>query len=276
MAAGYCARVIDKIYRPGPGRLSVKRTKIFLSDPQVLFREGIHFILSGEDDLEVIGEGVSNEEAQSYIEINPPQVVILNIEDKKLGGLELVRRLKRRSPSISAILTLEHPDEEQLFEVLRSGASAYLTKDADPERLLETVRTVAQGGLPIMEELLIPAVAARALVEFEEINELNGGTDSLMAGLAPKEMQVLNTIAAGNSIEQVAAKLNMDEESIRTNLKLALNKLVANDQTRAVIMTVQRSLTGVMSDDGRSTGFSEEYLTREEFDKFKDNLAKSL
>jgi DNA-binding NarL/FixJ family response regulator len=257
-------------------QVSSKKIKIFLSDPQVLFREGIHFILSGEDDLEVTGEGISNEEALSHIETNPPQVVILNIADKKLGGLQLVRRLKRRSPSISAILTLEDKDEEQLFEVLRSGASAYLTKDTDPEHLLETVRAVAQGDLPIMEEILNPAMANRTLAEFEEISELNGGMDSLMAGLAPKETQILDTIAAGNSLEQVAAKLNMDEESIRANLKLVLNKLVANDQTRAVIMTVRRSLPGVMVDSSRPTGFFEEYLTREEFDKFKDSLAKSL
>jgi len=256
--------------------VSLKKTKLFLSDPQVLFREGIHFILSGEDDFEVIGEGISNEEALSHIETNPPQVIIINIADNKLGGLELVHHLKRRSPSISAILTLEDKDEEQLFEVLKSGASAYLTKDIDPERLLEIVRAVAQGGLPILEEMLTPEVATRTLAEFEEINELIGGTDSLMAGLTPKETQVLKTIAAGNGMEQVAAKLTTDEDSIRTELKQALNKLVANDQTKAVIMTVQRSLPGVIGDLGRPTGFSKEYLTREEFDRFKDHLAKSL
>jgi DNA-binding NarL/FixJ family response regulator len=254
----------------------MKRIKIFLSDPQVLFREGIHFILSGEDDFEVTGEGTGNEEALSHIEANPPNIVILNVEDKKLGGLELVRRLKRRFPSVSAIATIERQDEEQLFEALRSGASAYLTKDADPERLLDTVRVVSQGNLPIMEELLIPAIAARTLVEFEDNAALNEGMDNVMAGLDTKEMQVLNTIATGNTIEQAAAKLNTDEESIRANLKLVLNKLVANDQTRAVIMTVERSLPSVIDTSGRSPRFYEEYLTREEFDKFKDSLAKSL
>jgi len=255
--------------------VNAKKTKIFLSDPQVLFREGMHFILSGEDDFEVTGEGISNEEVLNQIEANPPRIVILNIEDKKLGGLELVSRLKRRSPSISAILTLEYKDDEQIFEVLRSGASAYLTKDADPERLLETVRALSQGNTPVTEELLIPEIATRVLAEFEEINELNDGIDDLMAGLAPKEMQVLNNIAAGNSIEQIAAKLNMDEDSIRANLKLVLNKLVANDQTREVIMTVQRGLPGVTVDRGPLKS-SEEYLTREEFTRFKDSLAKRL
>ena len=68
----------------------MKRIKIFLSDPQVLFREGIHFILSGEDDFEVTGEATSNEETLNHIENNPPTVVILNMQDKKVSGPEIV------------------------------------------------------------------------------------------------------------------------------------------------------------------------------------------
>jgi DNA-binding NarL/FixJ family response regulator len=256
--------------------VNIKRIKIFLSDPQVLFREGIHFILSGEDDFEVIGEATNNEDALARIETNPPQIAILNIADKKLSGPETLRRIKRQFPFVSAILTIEKKDEEQLFELIKSGASACLTKDTDPEHLLDTVRDVSQGSLPIMEELLTPEIAAKVLTEFEDIKSLNEGTDNLMASLTTKEMQILNSIAAGNSIEQVAGKLNTDEESIRGILKLVLNKLVANDQTWDVIMTVQRSLTSVINNTGRSKRLPEDYLTQEEFSRFKDSLAKRL
>ncbi len=256
--------------------MSIKRIKIFLSDPQVLFREGIHFILSGEDDFEVTGEATNNEESFTHIEANPPHVVILNIQDKKLSGPEAVRRIKKRFPSVFAILTIEKKDGAQLFEAIRSGASAYLTKDSDPEHLLDTVRVVSQGSLPIMEELLTPEIASIALTEFEDISSLNERMDNVMAVLTQKETQVLNSIAAGNSIEQVAAKLNIDEESIRGYLRLILNKLVANDQTRAIITTVQNSLPVMLSNTGGLSRLSEEYLTREEFTKFKDSLAKRL
>jgi DNA-binding NarL/FixJ family response regulator len=257
-------------------QVNLKRIKIFLSDPQVLFREGIHFILYGEDDFEVIGEATNNEDALARIETNPPHIVILNIEDKKLSGPEAIRLIKRRLPAISAILTIEKKDAEQLFEVIKSGASAFLTKDADPEHLLDTVRDVSQGGFPVLEELLTPEMAARVLAEFEDIKSLNEGMDNLIAGLTTKETQILNSTAAGNNIEQVAAKLNMDEESIRNNLKLVLDKLAANDQTRAVIITVQRSLSSVINTAVRSKKPSEEYLTQEEFTRFKDSLAKRL
>jgi DNA-binding NarL/FixJ family response regulator len=257
-------------------QVNMKRIKIFLSDPQVLFREGMHFIFSGEDDLEVIGETTNNEDALTYIENNPPQIAILNIADKKFSGPEIIRLIKRRFPDVSTILTIDKKDEEQLLEVMRSGASAYLTKDIEPESLLNTVRDAFQDGLPIIQELLTPEIAVKVLAEFEDIKYLNENMGNLMAGLSPKETQILSKIAAGDTIEETATKLNTDEDSIRGNLKLILNKMVANDQTRAVIVTVQRNLPTMISDAGRSKKLSEQYLTREEFISFKESLSKRL
>jgi DNA-binding NarL/FixJ family response regulator len=252
----------------------MNKIKIFLSDPQVLFREGIHFILSGEEYFEVTGEATNNEEALVHIEANPPQIAILNIEDKKLSGPEIVRRLKRRFPSLSAILTIEKRDEKKLFEAIESGTSACLTKDTNPEDLLDTVTAVSQGSIPIIEELLTPAIAAKILTEFEDTNSLNFSMDNLMASLTAQETQILNGIATGNGIDQVASSVNVDEDAIRSSLKLVLNKLVTNDQTRAVISTIQRGLPSVIGSASRLKGLTEEYLTREEFDKFKDTLSK--
>lgn len=254
----------------------MKRIKIFLSDPQILFREGIHFILSGEDDFEVTGETTNNEDALTYIENNPPDIAILNTEDKKISGPEATRRIKRQFASVSAILTVETKEKEQLFEVIESGAAACLTKDTGPEQLLEIIRNVSQSGLPISEELLVPEIAAKVLTEFEDIKTVVEGPDDLMAGLSPKESQILSGIAAGNPVDQVAVKLNSDEKHIRDNLNSILNKLVVNDRTRTIVTAVQTSLTPVINIIGRSGNLPEKYLTREEFVRFKDNLAKLL
>jgi len=253
-----------------------KRIKIFLSDPQVLFREGIHFILSGEDDFEVTGEATNNEDSFTYIEANPPDIAILNVRDPKMSGTEMVRRIKRRFPAIAAALTVEEKDKDQLFEVIKSGASACLTKDIDPERLLDTIEAVSQGNLPIVEELLKPEIAAKTLEEFEGISAINERMDNLMAVLNEKETQLLSGIAGGNSLEKAAAGLKADEEGVRNALKLILNKLVANDQTQAVINAMERGLSPILSAGGRSKKSSEDYLTREEFERFKESLAKRL
>ena len=151
----------------------MEKVKVFLSDPQVLFREGIHFILSGEDDFEVTGETTSNEDAFTLIETNPPNIAVLNIQNGKFTGPEITRRIKRSLPSVSVILTIDKNDEEQLFSAMKSGASACLTKDTDPEYLLDIIRVVAQGSQPIIDALLMPGLASRVLIEFEDLASLS-------------------------------------------------------------------------------------------------------
>src|SRR4030042_991160 len=119
-----------------------EKIKVFLSDPQVLFREGIHFILSGEDDFEVTGETTSNDEALTHIEANPPNIAVLSMLDKKSGGPEIARRIQRSQPAVAVTLTVEKRDDGKVFEALKSGASACLSKDTEPEELLDIIRMV--------------------------------------------------------------------------------------------------------------------------------------
>lgn len=254
----------------------MEKVKVFLSDHQVLFREGIHFILSGEEDFEVIGETTSNEEAFALIEANTPNIAILSMNSGKFDGPVITRRIRRSLPSISVILTVDKNDEEQLFSAIKSGASACLTKDIDPEHLLNTIRVVAQGGQPIIEALLMPTLASRALTEFKDLANLSEQLDNLLANLSPKESEILSSIAAGNGFVQLAAKLNINEESIRRNLRMILNKLVANEQARAVIEATQRSLPPIIRGVVKTGVASVEYLTKEEFDEFKESLMSRL
>jgi DNA-binding NarL/FixJ family response regulator len=257
-------------------QVNIKRIKIYLSDPQVLFREGIHFILSGEEDLEVIGEATNNEDAYKQIEANPPNIAILNIQDKKVSGPEITRLIKRKFPSTAVILTIEKKEPEELLEIMKSGASACLLKDIDPENLLEIIRVVAQGSLPVMEELLTPELAQKVLAEFKDIENISEQMENLMAGLTERESQVLSSIAAGSSLEEAATKAGIDEDVAWYNLRLALNKLVANDHIQAIVETVQQGIPSILETTSRTKKLSEEYLTREEFNKFKESLVKRL
>jgi DNA-binding NarL/FixJ family response regulator len=251
--------------------MQMEKVKVFLSDPQVLFREGIHFILSGEDDFEVTGETTGNEEAISLIEANPPNVAILSVHDVKADGFDITRRIRRNLPSVYVILIMDKKEPNNIFLAIKSGASACLTKDTDPEELLETIRVVAQGRFLVMDELMTMDLATLVLTEFEELSVLNEQFEHLLASLSAKEIQILNSITAGNKIEQIAAKLDINEESIRNSIRLILNKLVSNDQARTVIEATQRNLPSIIRSGKREMLYGD-YVTRTEFNEFKVHL----
>lgn len=250
----------------------MNKVKVFLSDPQVLFREGIHFILSGEEEFEVIGETTSNEEAFTLIETNTPNVAVLSMQSAKLNGPDVTRRIKRSQPSVTVILTMDREDELQFYAAMKAGTSACLTKDTDPEVLLEIIRLVAQGRQPIIEAMLIPGIAAKILADFQELANLNEQMEHLLADLSRKETDILNRIAAGDTMDQMMEKLETTEEAIRNSLKLILNKLVSNDQAQALILAAQRSLPAMIRNAPATGAGQQQYVTREEFNEFKDNL----
>ena len=256
--------------------VKMEKVKVFLSDPQILFREGIHFILSGEEDFEVTGETTSNEEAFTLIEANPPNIAVLSMQDKKSSGTDIARRIKRSQPSVSVILTMEKKEDEALFEALKSGASACLTKDSEAEQLLDIIRVVSQGSNPIIDELTTPGVAAMALAECENLNALNEHMDNLLARLTQKESQALGGLAAGGTMEQVAAKMSSSEDAVRRHLRMILNKLVTNDQAELVIEAAQRSLPSIVRSPLKKGGKPMDYVTRAEFNEFKDKLMERL
>lgn len=250
----------------------MEKIRVFLSDPKVLFREGMHFTLSGEEDFEVIGETTNNEDAFAFIEANPPSVTILNMKDGRLDGSEITRRIKRNLPSVSVILVVDSDDEELLFSAMRSGASAHLTRDTDREYLVSVIREVTRGSQPITEALLIPRLASRTLTEFEDLATLNQQLGNLFVHLSPKESEILKGIVSGNGIEYVAAELNINEETIRRNLRLILSKLVANDHAKAVIEIAQIRLPAIITGATKTGKPSAEYVIKEEFTEFKESL----
>jgi len=249
------------------------KTKVFLAEPQVLFREGIHFILSGEEDVDVIGETTSNEEALSLIESNPPDVAILNYDDPKLNGIEITKHIRRNMPSTYVVLIMDKKEPEKIFECMKCDVSACLSKDSDPDQLLDTVKVVAQGVQPIIDELFNPEVAALVLNEFADIAAYNEQFENLLANLTPREAQIMSLITEGNSLEQTAAKANLDIDAIRHSVRIILTKLIANEHTTHILEMAQRNLNFLLR-PGKGDGSAKEYVTRGEFNDFKDQLAK--
>ncbi len=225
----------------------MEKVSVFLAEWQVLFREGIHFTLCGEEDIEIIGEAADNEEALNFIEANLPSIAILNADRGKLGGIDVTTRIKQNYPLVSVILIMDSENEEQLFSAMKCGASACVTKDIDPDDLVSTVRKVAQGAYPISEALLRPGIASRVVDEFEAFSLINKEVGNLLARLSARESGILRHIADESSSEQVSQALGISEKAIRHHLDLILIKLVANDHNRELIEAAQNLLSPIIS-----------------------------
>jgi DNA-binding NarL/FixJ family response regulator len=253
--------------------LKMARIKVILSYPQVVFREGIHFSLSGEEGFEVVGETTGNREAYELIEVSLPNIVILSQQDAEISGDAVTRRIKRIYPLVSVILITADASTEPTFAALRSGASAVFTPDIGPENLMAVIKEVAGGRLPVVATLLDPAMAARALADFQDLVTLSERLGISLAALTKREAEVLDNIASGGGHGQAVADLNLAEEAVRDMLRIVLSKLVANDRARAVIEEVQKTWPVFVYGAFKSGGEPPDYLTRAEFERFKDNLA---
>jgi DNA-binding NarL/FixJ family response regulator len=245
---------------------------VFLSDWQVLFREGIHFTLSGEEDINVIGEATSSEEAMEFITGNAPHIAILNSNHSEFNGISLTRLIRRNMPKTSVILISDTGDTETYIAALKCGASACITKNIDPEEIVRLTRRIAGGASPISELLSGQDVARGVLEEFKKFDNLNKEMDGLLASLSEAEKEILKKLSDGSSIQQISSESGTGDEAIRHHLDNIVAKLVKNTHDRELIETAQAKVTALLTRAVKRGKNEPEYISREEFETFKESI----
>lgn len=218
----------------------MEKIKVFVIDSNVLFREGIRQALSHTDDVEVVGESDINIAAVELVASFSPQVVLLDIGLPLLSGLRLVRQITQRSPAVSVITLTPYDDDEQLFQVIKSGAAGYLNKNVSADELAAAVRKVHRGEHIINGMVLTrPRVAERMLKQFQDLSLAGVAMEALAAPLTPKELEILTYVAGGYMNKQIAYKLSISEQTIKNHMSSILRKLDANDRTQAVVLAMR-------------------------------------
>ncbi len=248
------------------------RISVFLADWQVLFREGVHFTLSGEEDMDVVGEATTSEEAVRAVRSSPPRVAVLNAEANNLAGIRASRYLKQNFPMISVLLILDSDAEERLFQAVQSGALGCLTKDADPADLVDGIRQVAHGGYPACNVILRPGIAGRVLTSFEEFAAVNEQVDNLLAELTPDETEALRNLSRRGGTVEASPTPGSEAGNLSRQLRTIATKLVANDHSYRVLEAARNGHQGTALGGDPSTRPPAEFVTRGEFSAFKDSI----
>ena len=214
--------------------------RVVVADDQVLVRSGFTVLLSGEPDIEVVGEAGNGAEAISLAASQRPDVVLMDVRMPVMDGIEATRRITEdASLAETRVVILTTFDlDEYVHEALRAGASGFLLKDTLPVDLLNAVRVVAAG-----DALISPKITRRLIEEFASRPQ-PGATapDAVLEQLTDREREVLETVARGHSNAEIAAELFVSHATVKTHISRLLMKLDARDRAQLVMIAYETGL----------------------------------
>ncbi len=219
---------------------------VMVIDEQELFRTGVRQVLSQYEGFEVL-DCAPGEDTLRVIENTMPNIALLGCRLSAGNGLELGKRIARYFPNTKVIVLSPDPDDEDLFEVIKTSAVACINKNATAEDLMSTIRQASRGEYPINETVMTrPTVARRVLRQFEEIVGMGGkAMETLVAPLTARETQILTFVANGNTNKQIASALQISEQTIKNHVSAILRKLNANDRAHAVVLAIRHGWISV-------------------------------
>jgi two-component system, NarL family, response regulator DegU len=222
-----------------------EKIQVYIISQQSLFRNGIQHSLSTAPDITVAGTVEINDGILDTVDNLPPDVALLDIDGASEAGLTLSRKIKQHAPSVAIVVLASNPNDEQLFEVLKGQAASYLSKASTAEQLVDTIRRVAHGEHPINESLTTrPRVAEQVLLQFQELSRRTEA-EALISPLTPRELEILKYIGLGYLNKQIAAELNISEQTIKNHVTSILRKLNANARTEAVVLALKQGLISI-------------------------------
>jgi DNA-binding NarL/FixJ family response regulator len=217
---------------------SVQPVRIIVADDHQVVRTGFAALLDTQQDFTVVGTASDGAEAVQLSRKLSPDVVLMDIRMPGTDGIEATRQLTTGVQAGPRILILTTFDlDEYVYDALRAGASGFLLKDVTAERLFDAVRVIAAG-----EALLAPAVTKRLIGEFARLQPPSSTPLNPLTALTPRETQVLRLVAEGLSNPEIAARLVVTEETVKTHVSRMLTKLALRDRTQAVITAYESGL----------------------------------
>jgi DNA-binding NarL/FixJ family response regulator len=196
--------------------------RVLVADDHPVVRHGLCTMLEIEDDIVIVGRAADGAEAVAQARDTRPDIILMDVQMPNVDGIEAMRRIRASDPEARVIVLTTYRDEDYIFPSLRAGARGYLLKDASREELAEAIRRVHAG-----ESLLDPLIADQAKAR---------------EGLTARELEVLELMAAQHSNAQIAEKLFVSENTVKTHVSNILAKLGCNDRAAAVLTAWKRHL----------------------------------
>jgi len=210
---------------------------IVVADDHEVVRAGFAAILDTQPDFTVLGTAADGAEAVRTCQERRPDVVLMDVRMPGMDGIEATRLLTSTDSGPRVLVLTTFDLDEYVYDALRAGASGFLLKDVTAERLFDAVRVIAAG-----EALLAPAITKRLIGEFARQRPRPAQGSGALGALTPRETEVLRLIAGGLSNPEIAKRLVVTEETVKTHVSRVLSKLGLRDRTQAVVAAYESGL----------------------------------
>jgi DNA-binding NarL/FixJ family response regulator len=216
--------------------------RVVIADDQGMVRSGFTTLLNSEPDIEVVGEAVNGQEAVARAVQLRPDVILMDVRMPVMDGLQATRQITAMDGGPRVLVLTTFDLDDYVYQALRWGASGFLHQDASARELAEAVRVVAAG-----DGLLSPSVTRRLIAEFARMGAPRGPSRKTLQNLTERETEVLALVARGLSNAEIAVRLVVAEQTVKTHVSRILMKLGLRDRTQAVVLAYE---TGVVQPGG--------------------------
>ena len=213
--------------------------RVLVADDQEIVRAGYTALLNTQPDITVVGTAANGADAVRLCREQQPDVVLMDVRMPTMDGVEATRQLaadhRGAGPRVLVLTTFDL--DQHVYDALNAGASGFLLKDVTAERLFDAVRVIAAG-----EALLAPTVTRRLIGEFVRLRPRLPQQPDLLRMLTPRETEVLRLVAEGLSNLEIAERLVVSDETIKTHVSRILAKLGLRDRAQAVVAAYETGL----------------------------------
>jgi DNA-binding NarL/FixJ family response regulator len=212
-------------------------TGVVIADDQAVVRAGLRMILEAHDGIQVVGEASDGEQALDLVRLLDPDVVLMDIRMPVLDGIAATRRMSEQGARARVLMLTTYGLDEYVYDALHAGASGFLLKTDDPERLVDGVRVVAAG-----DALLAPEITRRLVDRFVTSSAPRLSPPPAVGDLTAREREVLDLVARGMSNAEIGRTLFVSEGTVKTHVARVLSKLDLRDRVQVVVYAYEHGL----------------------------------
>ncbi|MEU1537812.1 response regulator transcription factor [Actinacidiphila glaucinigra] len=213
--------------------------RVFLVDDHEVVRRGLHDLLDAEPDIEVAGEAGTVDQALARAPALRPDVAILDVRLPDGDGIGVCRELRSRMPGLACLMLTSFDDDDALLDAIMAGAAGYVLKQIKGSDLVSAVRTVASG-----QSMLDPATTARLMNSLREQEQPPEPQDEALAGLTPREREILELIGEGLTNRQIGERLFLSEKTVKNHISRMLGKLGVERRIQAAVLATRQRTPG--------------------------------